>query len=174
MRVLVIDDSKPVRGILAKMLRELDFEVTVAANGREAIERLQEIEVFQLATVNWNMPIMDGLEFIRTVRSDSRFAQLPLIVISGESAQATVDRAIAAGANDFLVKPVTKQMMTEKLAKLGIAPPQPDASANPPQPDRRPQPQTAPSPRTPAQGSRSTPRSAASPSAATGVLIIDD
>ena len=148
MRVLVIDDSRPVRGILAKMFREFDFEVTEAANGREAIERLREIDVPQLVTVNWIMPIMDGLEFIRTVRSDSRFARLPVMVVSAESEQATVDRAMAAGANEFLVKPVTRQMMKEKLASLGIIPPQPLPSADPPQPARQFPAQTAPTPRT--------------------------
>jgi two-component system chemotaxis response regulator CheB len=176
MRVLVIDDSRPVRGILAKMLRELDFDVTEAANGREAIERLREIDVPQLVTVNWNMPIMDGLEFIRAVRSDSRFDRLPLMVVSAESEQATVDRAMEAGATEFLVKPVTKQMMKEKLTSLGITPPQPRPSADPPQPDRQSPARTAPTPCTAAP----TPRTlagrapAASRSAPIRVLIVDD
>ncbi len=182
MRVLVIDDSKPVRGILAKMFSELDFEVTLAANGREAIARLQEIEVPHLVTVNWNMPIMDGLEFIRTFRSDSRFAGLPLIVVSAESAQATVDRAMAAGANGFLVKPVTKQMMTAKLTKLGITLPQPRTSAQPSPADRPSQPQAVPSSQagSTAQTSpsvpstRAAPQSPSSPRSAIGVLIVDD
>jgi two-component system chemotaxis response regulator CheB len=120
MVVLVIDDSKPVRSILTKMLRKLDFEVTEAANGQEAIERLRQIDVPQLAIVNWNMPVMDGMEFIRAVRADSRFARVRLLVISGESALATVERALAAGANDYMVKPVTGQTLAEKLTKLGI------------------------------------------------------
>jgi two-component system chemotaxis response regulator CheB len=97
-----------------------------------------------------------------------------LIVVSGESAQATVDRAMEAGANDFLVKPVTKQMMTEKLTSLGITLPQPRTSADPPQRDRQTQAPTAPTPRTPAPPRSSTQRSSTSRSAPTGVLIVDD
>jgi two-component system chemotaxis response regulator CheB len=168
MRVLIVDDSKPVRGILAKMLRELDFEVTEAANGQEAIERLRQIGVFQLATVNWNMPVMDGFEFIRAVRADSRFARIPLLVVSGESTQATVARALAAGANDYLVKPVTRQTLTEKLKKLGIPLAQSDDS---PDQAKRLRPSPAVDEATLRVGPRPSP---ASPSAPIRVLIVDD
>ena len=168
MRVLIIDDSKPVRSILAKMLRELDFEITEATNGQEGMERLLQSGAPQLATVNWNMPIMDGLEFIRAVRADSRFTQVPLLVVSGESAQSTIDRALSAGANDYLVKPVTKRTLTEKLAKLGIplsqphhSPDEAEAKSPPPAADQA----------NLATVARPSP---ASPSAPIRVLIVDD
>lgn len=168
MRALVIDDSRPVRGILAKMLRELGFEVIEAANGREAIERLQGTDVPALATVNWNMPVMDGLEFIRNVRSNARFVRLPLIVVSGESEQATVDRAMAAGANDFLVKPVTKKMITEKLNRLGLVSPQLRVTAERPRPNVQSPTQPPPTRRAAAQSS------APSMPGPIGVLVVDD
>ncbi len=69
MRALVIDDSKPVRSILGKMLAEQGFQITEAANGKEALARLNDAGDFQLATVNYTMPVMAGLEFVRAVRS---------------------------------------------------------------------------------------------------------
>jgi two-component system chemotaxis response regulator CheB len=131
MQVLVIDDSKAVRSILAKMLRELEFDVVEAANGQDALERLREIGSVDLATVNWNMPKMDGLEFIQMVRADPSFAQMKLLVVSGESAEATRDRALAEGANDYLEKPVTKSTLVKKLAELEIVAPAQSVTSGP-------------------------------------------
>jgi two-component system chemotaxis response regulator CheB len=119
-RALVIDDSKPVRCILAQMLRELDFDTTEAANGQEGLDRIRDIGKPDIATVNWHMPKMDGLEFIRTVRADARLRGLPLLMISGESDPAQIATALAAGANDYIVKPCTRRTLIGKLGKLGI------------------------------------------------------
>jgi two-component system chemotaxis response regulator CheB len=120
-RALVIDDSKPVRHILAQMLRELHFETTEAENGQEGLARLRELGRPDVATVNWQMPVMDGLEFIRNVRADARLRELPLLMISSESEPARVATALAAGANDYIVKPCTRKTLTEKLTKLGLS-----------------------------------------------------
>ena len=118
---LVIDDSKPVRGILAQMLRELNFQITEAANGQEGLARLREHGQPDVATVNWRMPEMDGLEFIRAVRADPRLRELPLLMISGESEPSQVATALAAGANEYIVKPCTRKTLSEKLKLLGIS-----------------------------------------------------
>ncbi len=121
MRALVIDDSKPVRSILAKMLRARNFDTAEAANGHEALQLLEQLGKPDLVTVNWHMPEMDGLQFVRTVRSDARFLDLPLLMISGESEPSQVATAMAAGANQYIVKPCTEQALTNKLAKLGLS-----------------------------------------------------
>ena len=72
MRALIVDDSRPIRRIESEILNELGFETTDASNGRIALERLNEIPRPDLILVDWNMPEMDGLEFIRAVRKDSR------------------------------------------------------------------------------------------------------
>jgi two-component system chemotaxis response regulator CheB len=120
MRALVIDDSKPVRSILARMLRELDFETSEATNGQEGLQLLRELGKPDLATVNWQMPEMDGLQFIRAVRSDARYRELPLLMISSESEPSRVATALAAGANEYIVKPCTQRALAEKLARLGL------------------------------------------------------
>lgn len=120
MRALVIDDSKPVRSILARMLRELDFETSEAANGQEGLQVLRELGKPDLATVNWQMPKMDGLQFIRAVRSDARYRELPLVMISSESEPSCVATALAAGATEYIIKPCTRKALAEKLAQLGL------------------------------------------------------
>ena len=135
MRALVIDDSKPVRSILRKLLVEMDFEVTEAENGREGLERLRELGTLDLVTVNWNMPVLDGLSFIRTVRAEARYRNLPLLMVSTESAPRKIALAMAAGASDYVVKPFTRQAFAEKLKQLDLGrdsrPAVPPAQASP-------------------------------------------
>ena len=121
MRALVIDDSKPVRHILAQMLRELDFQTTEAANGREGLARIRADGQPDVATVNWQMPEMDGLEFVRTVRADARLRNLPIVMISSESEPSRVATALAAGANAYIVKPCTRQTLSDHLHTLGLS-----------------------------------------------------
>ena len=120
-RALIIDDSKPVRSILSRMLRNLDFEIAEAANGQEGLELLHELGQPDLATVNWQMPKLDGLQFIRAVRADARYRELPLLMISSESEPSLVATALAAGANEYIVKPCTQQALSEKLTRLGLS-----------------------------------------------------
>ena len=80
MRALIIDDSKAMRSILARMLRRLDFEVVEAANGREALERLKGLGKVDLALVDWNMPEMNGFDFVRAVRSEHIYDGVLLLI----------------------------------------------------------------------------------------------
>ncbi len=121
MRALVVDDSKPVRSILGKMLRELDFEVSEAVNGQEGLVLLQQLGAVDLATVNWNMPLLDGLAFVQAVRADVRFRRVPLVMVTSEDKPSMKARALAAGVNDYIVKPFTKRTLTQVLAKLGFS-----------------------------------------------------
>ncbi|MGB0599666.1 MAG: chemotaxis-specific protein-glutamate methyltransferase CheB [Rubripirellula sp.] len=120
MLALVIDDSRPVRSILSKMLRGWKYETVEAENGREALDRLRDLGTPDLFLVNWNMPEVDGLHFIRKVRSVARYTEVPLIVISADSSESTVAKASLAGANAYLVKPVTANTLRSNLAKLGV------------------------------------------------------
>ena len=121
MRALVIDDSKAMRCLLGRMLRGLDFEVVEAANGRQALERLQEIGKVDLALVDWNMPEMSGLEFIRKVRAEHTYDGVLLMMVTTETEMANVVRALAAGANEYVMKPFTQEVIVEKLQIFGMA-----------------------------------------------------
>ena len=121
MRALVIDDSKAMRSILSRMLRGLGFEVLEAANGCEGMQRLQENGKIDLALVDWNMPEMNGLEFIRTVRAEQSYNGVLLMMVTTETEVENVVRALAAGANEYVMKPFTQEVILEKLQIFGLA-----------------------------------------------------
>ncbi len=120
MRVLIIDDSRAMRTILSHMLRQLGFDVSEATNGREALARLGELDRVDLALVDWNMPEMNGIEFVRKVRADSRYNDLLLMMVTTETEVQQVAAALQAGANEYVMKPFTKEVVQEKLAVLGL------------------------------------------------------
>ena len=120
MRVLIIDDSRAMRTILSHMLRQLGFDVSEATNGREALARLGELDRVDLALVDWNMPELNGIEFVRKVRADSRYNDLLLMMVTTETEVQQVAVALQAGANEYVMKPFTKEVVQEKLAVLGL------------------------------------------------------
>jgi len=123
-RALIVDDSKTMRRIVGKVVKENGFEIIVEAeNGQEAMTRLRDATAdapLQLALVDWNMPVMDGLTFVRAVRSDPTFAGMRLIMVTTESDIGRVTQAIEAGADEYLMKPFTKESLGDKLAILGF------------------------------------------------------
>jgi two-component system chemotaxis response regulator CheY len=122
-RAMVIDDSRAMRGILRRMLVEAGLEVIEAANGREALDRLHAGETIDVALVDWNMPEMNGLEFVMAVRADPRFADLRLMMVTTETEMHQVVRALEAGANEYVMKPFTVDVVRDKLALLGVGEP---------------------------------------------------
>jgi two-component system chemotaxis response regulator CheY len=125
MRALVIDDSQAIRMLIASILKRVGFEVLEAANGREALAQLAAGAPVDVAFVDWNMPELDGLAFVRAVRAEPRWAATRLMMVTTETDTAQVVRALQAGADEYLMKPFTKDALLEKLALLGIAPPAP-------------------------------------------------
>jgi len=120
-RALIIDDSKAMRSILGRMLRGLGFEVVEAVNGRDAIKRLHETEKVELALVDWNMPEMSGFEFIRAVRAEHSYDGVLLVMVTTETEMEQVSKALEAGANEYVMKPFTQEVILEKLQMLGMA-----------------------------------------------------
>ncbi len=120
MRALIIDDSRSMRSILGRILRELGYEIIEAENGREALDCLKNEQKLDLALVDWNMPIMDGLEFIRAVRDNDEWRGLLMMMVTTEADPAQVVRALSAGADEYLMKPFSKESIQDKLAILGI------------------------------------------------------
>jgi two-component system chemotaxis response regulator CheY len=119
-RALVIDDSRPMRMILGKLLRELGFEITEAGDGKQALDQLNPSQPPDLALVDWNMPVMNGLEFVQAVRANHQYDQVPLMMVTTETDMERVVAAIDAGANEYVMKPFTKEIMLEKLRLLGM------------------------------------------------------
>ncbi len=120
MRVLVIDDSRAMRSILSKIMSELGFEVVTAADGREGLDRLGEDDGIGLVLVDWNLPGMNGFEFVQAVRSDGAWDEVRLIMVTTETERENVMRALDAGADEYVMKPFTKDVLLEKLAFVGL------------------------------------------------------
>ena len=121
MRALIIDDSKAMRSILARMLRGLGFEIVEAANGCEAMEHLQAVGKFDIALVDWNMPEMNGFAFVRAVRANHLYDGVLLMMVTTETEMENVVRALAAGANEYVMKPFTQEVILEKLQIFGMS-----------------------------------------------------
>lgn len=122
MKALVIDDSRAIRRILSRMLGDLGFEVREAGDGVEALASLEEHGAPDLALVDWNMPNMNGYEFVVAVRKNVSYAGLRLMMVTTETEMEQVIKALDAGANEYVMKPFTKDVISEKLQLLGIMP----------------------------------------------------
>jgi two-component system chemotaxis response regulator CheY len=122
MLAMVIDDSRAMRLILRRIAVQLGFEVVEAGNGREALDLLNATDVVpSFALVDWNMPEMNGLDFVTAVRADQRLRSMTLMMVTTESEQSQIVRALAAGAHEYLIKPFTPDAIEEKLALLGLS-----------------------------------------------------
>lgn len=121
MRALIVDDSKTIRMILKQALHEFGFEVTEASDGEEGLRRLRENPNTDVITVDWNMPVMDGLSFVHAVRSDPNLDQLPLIMVTTRNDLQQVTEALEAGANEYIMKPFDEEILREKLQLMGLS-----------------------------------------------------
>ncbi len=119
MRALVIDDSRAMRMMVKKILKQLSVESLEAANGLEGLERLKNSEL-DFVLVDWHMPEMDGCEFVRAMRSQSEFSGLPILMVTSEGDADKVAEALEAGANEYIIKPFTKDAIAQKLNMIGV------------------------------------------------------
>ena len=120
---MVIDDSRAMRGILKRILLPLGFDVREAGSGKEALDAIWTDDLHpELALVDWNMPVMSGLEFVVAVRKQKHLRRMTLMMVTTESEQSQIVRALAAGAHEYVIKPFTSGAMVEKLALLGLVP----------------------------------------------------
>ncbi|MDH5491661.1 MAG: response regulator [Myxococcales bacterium] len=122
MRALVVDDSRAMRRILSKILREVGFdEVLEAGHGLEALDVLREHGTQDLALVDWNMPEMTGYDFVRLVRTQRIYDPMRLMMVTTESETERVVAALEAGADEYVMKPFSSDIIREKLELLGIS-----------------------------------------------------
>jgi two-component system, chemotaxis family, chemotaxis protein CheY len=121
-KALIVDDSRAMRLLIARVLESLDFATFQAGNGREALDALASEGPFDVALVDWNMPVMDGLEFVSEVRRDRGLDEMAIVMVTTESEERQVQRAISAGASEYLMKPFTREAFERKLFTLGLAP----------------------------------------------------
>ncbi len=120
MRALVVDDSRAMRAILKKIMTEAGFEVAEAAHGGEALAILDEGGAADVALVDWNLPEMSGLELVEAVRSRAALATMRVIMVTTEIEREQMAKALAAGADEYVMKPFTAQALLDKLALVGL------------------------------------------------------
>ncbi len=120
MRALVIEDSRAMRSILAGILGDSGFEVTLAADAEEALMILEDDQEFELALVDWNLPAMSGLDLVITIRQRPTLGGIKLMMVTTETQLGRVREALEAGADEYIMKPFDREMLLEKLVLLGI------------------------------------------------------
>ena len=117
--VLVVDDSRIMRNTVKNTFSKLNVpcQYIEAANGKEALRILTSNPV-TLILLDWNMPELSGIDFLKTVRAMNAYKSLPIIMITSEAARYNVVEALKNGATDYLVKPVNERLFLEKISKI--------------------------------------------------------
>ncbi|SLK04056.1 response regulator [Novosphingobium mathurense] len=117
---LIVDDSRMIRNYLRSSLQALGFEVREAVNGCEAVIRCEE-SMPDLILLDWHMPVMDGLEFIRLLREGGGALQPKVVFCTTESDIAHIRIALEAGADEYVMKPFDRETLHMKLQLVGAA-----------------------------------------------------
>lgn len=120
MRALIVDDSRAMRTILGRIMGELGFTSSSATDGNDALRVLAQEGPPQVALVDWNMPGMNGIDLVRSVRQNPSYNQVRLVMVTTESELGNVAMALEAGADEYIMKPFTAEMVREKLDLIGV------------------------------------------------------
>ena len=118
MKILVIDDSRSMRKILRSPLVELGHCVSEASNGVEGLEAIESGDPFDVVLVDWNMPVMNGLEFVTQMRANPSTDSVKVMMVTTEVEMGKISQALKAGANEYLMKPFTREALQEKFQHL--------------------------------------------------------
>jgi len=126
MQALVVDDSNSMRQNIGGLLRLQGWEVYEAENGEQAMYRILTIsgslrKDIDLITLDWKMPVMDGMEFLTWLRATPAFARVKVLLISGHVSMPMIDTAMAKGVNAYLTKPFTLDLFRQQIEMLGFA-----------------------------------------------------
>jgi len=117
---LVVDDSKVIRKVARHILETLQFAVDEAEDGREALSRC-EAKMPDVVLLDWNMPVMGGMEFLRTLRARAFASQPKVVFCTTENDTAHIRAAIDAGADEYVMKPFDRETLESKLQIVGVA-----------------------------------------------------
>jgi two-component system, chemotaxis family, chemotaxis protein CheY len=119
MKILLVDDSSTMRRIQKNTLASLGFtDVDEAEDGQDAVAKVGKAP-YELVLMDWNMPNMTGIEALKAIRANPDTAKIPVIMVTSESEKTRILEAIQAGANNYIVKPFTPDVLKEKLDTLG-------------------------------------------------------
>ena len=120
MKAMIVDDSGATRFILSKMMSELGYDVVQAKDGQDAYDKLNENTDCVIALVDWNMPVMNGYDLVCKMRSEDQFNDVKIMMVTTETEMTQVVKAIEAGANEYIMKPFDKDIVTAKFQEIGL------------------------------------------------------
>ena len=118
--ILLVDDSRAVRFAERKALGALGVEIVEAGHGEEAMSLIRSGRRFDAVLLDWNMPVMDGITFLKTLRAETVVGQPVVVMCTTESDMSRIVEAISAGANEYIMKPFTEEIVREKLEQAGV------------------------------------------------------
>ncbi|ABF40529.1 response regulator receiver protein, CheY [Candidatus Koribacter versatilis Ellin345] len=121
MHALIVDDSSAMRAFLRLALKGAGFSTAEARNGREGLQSLERSNP-DIVLLDWNMPEMDGFSMLRAMRADARWKDVKVMMVTTETEMAEMARALGAGADEYVMKPFTREVILEKLEILGMMP----------------------------------------------------
>lgn len=116
--ILIVDDSKTVRNLVAFILKKEGFKVTAAEDGLDGLEKLYSAQSVDLIVSDVNMPRMDGLTFIKTLREQEAYRDIPIVVLSTEGQDKDIQTGLTVGANLYMVKPAQPEKMVRNVKML--------------------------------------------------------
>ncbi len=119
-KILLVDDSRAVRLVGTRMAREIGLEPLEAENGQKALDVCRETLDIDVILLDWNMPIMDGLTFLKKLREEDREKQPVVVMCTTENDMPRIIEAMSAGANEYIMKPFTTDIVREKLIETGV------------------------------------------------------
>jgi two-component system chemotaxis response regulator CheY len=119
MRALIVDDSRFVRDYLRGLLEEKGVECDEAADGQAGLDRLRNQGPFDLALVDWNMPVMGGLDMLKNLRHEG-YSDVKVMMVTTEADNDFILKALDAGADEYLMKPFDDEALQEKLCMMGL------------------------------------------------------
>ena len=119
MKCLVVDDSKVIRMVARRILQELDFDIAEAANGEEAISACRQ-SMPDAILLDWNMPVMNGLDFLKTLRACDGGDRPKVVFCTTENDMDHIRQAISAGADEYIMKPFDRDIIEAKLSQVGV------------------------------------------------------
>ena len=118
LKFLVVDDFSTMRRIIRNLLKELGYNnVDEAEDGAIALGKLKQ-NMFEFVVCDWNMPNMDGLTLLKSIRADAQLSHLPVLMVTAEAKKENIIAAAQAGASGYIVKPFTSATLDEKLTKI--------------------------------------------------------
>ncbi len=119
-KILLVDDSRAVRLVGTRMAREIGLEPLEAEDGQKALDVCRETLDIDVILLDWNMPIMDGLTFLKKLREEDREKQPVVVMCTTENDMPRIIEAMSAGANEYIMKPFTTDIVREKLIETGV------------------------------------------------------